>query len=275
MSLLNQSPRRSAQNAARGANPRVGIIIPACDEAPCIAPVLAELLRSVEARDYVVAVGVNGSSDRTAEIARRFPVVVAETTERGYGHGCRAAIEALTAAHPTVAAFVFFAADGASDPRDVPALVSEFDRGCAMVLGARTGLTANWRTMTAPHVLANFSLALWAGSLTGHWFTDLAPLRLIERDLFRSMELREMTFGWTMEAQVGAAMLGARISEVPARERLRLAGEQKVSGVSFRRTLSIGCRIVAAGRRARVRFRRHDGAARREGELVTPSVVGL
>jgi hypothetical protein len=64
-----------------------------------------------------------------------------------------------------------------------------------------------------------------------------------------------MTFGWTIEPQIAAARLGAAICEVPAGERPRLAGQQKVSGVTWRRTFVIGCRILAAGFRARLRFR--------------------
>ena len=224
--------------------------------------------------DYIVAVGVNGSSDHTAQIARRYPVVVAETAERGYGHGCMAALDVLTTFHPAVSAYIFFAGDGASDPRDVPALVAAFNRGHEMVLGARTGLRSNWRTMTFSHVLANFALAAWCGILTTRRFTDLAPLRLIERRLFERIQPREMTFGWTIEAQIGAAMLDAKICEVPARERRRFAGEQKVSGVTWRRTFTIGCRIVAAGQRARMRFRRGEGIERAEPELVTASHAG-
>ncbi|HEY1582517.1 MAG TPA: hypothetical protein VGF73_05420, partial [Chthoniobacterales bacterium] len=45
-------------------------------------------------------------------------------------------------------------------------------------------------------------------------------------------------------------------------ERQRLAGRQKVSGVNWRRTLSIGCQIVAAGGRTRRNFRDHPASAR-------------
>jgi hypothetical protein len=239
---------------SNGSGPRIGIIIPACNEEACIASVLEELLISVDRARYMIAVGVNDSSDRTAEIARRFPVVVAETRQRGYGHGCQAAIDTLKHAVPSVSAYIFFAGDGASGPGDLAALVAAHEQGYAMVLGARTALRSNWRTMTFPHVLANFGLGLWCGLLSGQFFTDLGPLRLINRDLYETLALREMTFGWTIEAQIGAAMLGANIREVPAHERARLAGEQKVSGVTWRRTFSIGCRIVAAGWRARRRF---------------------
>ena len=248
---------------------RFAIIIPACNEEACLGRVLDELLATIDPAQFVVAVGVNHSSDRTAEIARSYPVVVAETALRGYGHGCQAAIEAVNRAHPEVTAYIFMAADGASDPADVRGLVAAAEQGYAMVLGARTGWRSNWPAMGISHVLANFLLALWCGVLTGRWFTDLAPLRLIDRRLFEAIAPNEMRFGWTIEAQVGAAMFGAAIAEVPAHERRRLAGEQKVSGVNWRRTFSIGCRILTAGWRARVRF------ARQAGRIVRPAATEL
>ena len=234
---------------------RIAIIIPACNEEVCIGPVLEELLTVVDPEKYVIAVGVNNSSDRTAEIAREYPVYVAETAARGYGYGCQEAIDAVTSAEPAVGAYVFFAGDGASDPHDLARVAAAHEQGYAMVLGARTTRRSNWRAMSFPHVLANVSLGGWCGLLTGRWFWDLAPLRLIERSLFETLAPQEMTFGWTIEAQVGAAMRGATICEVAAHERARLGGEQKVSGVTWRRTFSIGCRILAAGWRARRRFR--------------------
>ncbi|MDQ6656040.1 MAG: glycosyltransferase family 2 protein, partial [Verrucomicrobiota bacterium] len=230
------------------------VIIPACHEEACIAAVLEELLAAIDPREYTVAVGVNSSSDRTAEIARRYPVVVAETAARGYGHGCQAAIDAVTEAVPTVAAFIFFAGDGATDPRDIPRLTAAYDRGAALVLGVRTRSRQNWRSMGLSHVIANVLLASWAGLLGGRRFADLAAFRLIERRLFEAIQPIETTFGWTIETQVAAAMLGVCIKEVPAGERRRLAGEQKVSGVTWRRTVAIGCRIVAAGWRTHLRF---------------------
>ena len=247
--LRNQPNERSEA-------PRIGIVIPACDEEPCIAAVLEELLRVTDPREYAVAVGVNGSSDRTAELARRFPILVAETAERGYGHGCMAAIAALRREVPSVDAYVFFAADGASDPRDIALLSAAYARGDEFVLGSRTALRSNWPAMNFSHVIANCALGLWCTLLTGRWFTDLGPLRLIDRRLFEVMNLRELTYGWTIESQVGAAALRARVCQLPVRERPRIAGTQKVSGVSWGRTFSIGCRIVAAGWRTEQRFAR-------------------
>jgi glycosyltransferase involved in cell wall biosynthesis len=236
--------------------PRFAIIIPACDEEECIGRVLDELSDVIDSEKFVIVVGVNGSSDRTAEVARGRGVLVSETRERGYGHGCQHAIDLVTATVPSLCAYIFLAGDGASNPRDVCKLVAAYEQGYALVLGARTGQMSNWRAMRVSHVIANFTLALWCVLLTRRWFKDLAPLRLIERELFEAIAPQEKTFGWTIEAQVAAARLGAAICEVPAGERPRLAGKQKVSGVTWRRTFAIGCRILVAGLRTRARFPR-------------------
>jgi glycosyltransferase involved in cell wall biosynthesis len=257
--------------------PQFAIIIPACDEEECIGRVLDELSGTIDPEKFVIVVGVNGSSDRTAEVARGRGVLVAETRERGYGHGCQSAIDLVAAAAPSLRAYLFLAGDGASDPKDVHKLVAAFEQGYAFVLGARTGQLSNWRVMKFSHVIANFALALWCGLLAGRWFKDLAPLRLIDRELFETIAPQEKTFGWTIEPQVVAARLGAAICEVPASERPRLAGIQKVSGVTWRRTFSIGCRILAAGVRARSRFQRKTDAdfGRSEKEFVAHPQGGL
>ncbi|MEY2519612.1 MAG: hypothetical protein QOF24_1371 [Verrucomicrobiota bacterium] len=244
-----QDPRPTFQG-------QFALIIPACDEGACIGQVLDEISAVLDPEKFIAVLGVNGSSDKTAELARARGALVAETHQRGYGYGCQSAIDLVGEILPSVRAYIFLAADGASDPRDVAKLVTAYEQGYTFVLGARTGQVSNWRTMRISHVIANFTVALWCGVLAGRWFQDLAPVRLIDRKLFEAIAPREMKFGWTIEPQIAAARLGAAIIEVSARERPRLAGEQKVSGVTWRRTFLIGCRILAAGFRARRRFHR-------------------
>lgn len=235
------------------------LVLPACHEEQTIGPVLDEIRAALDpAENWVVAIGVNGSPpgmDRTAELARQHPLrpLVAETSARGYGHGCQAAIELVETLGLIPDAYVFFAADGANDPRDLPRLLAARRAGFDLVLGCRTSPlhAKNWRTMGWPHVLANRLLGAWCGLLTGRWFDDIGPLRLIERHLFHRLCLEEWTFGWTIEAQIKAVRAGAAVVEVPVNERPRLAGEQKVSKVNWRRTLAIGFQIAWAGWRAR------------------------
>ena len=49
---------------------RYAVIMPACDEEPCIAAVLAEMRVVADPGRFVIAVGVNDSRDGTADIAR-------------------------------------------------------------------------------------------------------------------------------------------------------------------------------------------------------------
>ena len=240
---------------------RIALILPACHEEETIEAVLDELHDGLDPRwEWVVAVGVNGSPtgvDRTADLARRHPLrpVVAETPARGYGFGCQAAIDRLIETGMAPDAFIFFAADGANDPADLPRLLAAYEHGSDFVLGCRTApwRYGNFAVMGWPHVLANRLVGAWCGFLTRRWFRDIGPLRLIERGLFHRLRLREWTFGWTIEAQVVAARLKAVMSEVPVRERRRLAGQQKVSKVNGWRTLSIGWQIALAGWRAKRR----------------------
>jgi glycosyltransferase involved in cell wall biosynthesis len=235
--------------------PEFAIIIPACNEAACIGAVLDEFLATIDPEKFVIAVGVNGSSDATAQIARQRPVLVAETVRRGYGHGCQAAIDLTNNLFPTIRAYVFCAGDGATDPHDLRFLGKAFDQGYDLVLGSRTKRLRNRRAMTLRHLVANAALGLWCGALCGRTFSDLGPLRMIDRRLFEKIAPQEMTFGWTIETQIAAARLRAAICEIAVTERRRISGQQKVSGVTWHRTLSIGCQIVAAGHRTRRIFR--------------------
>ena len=216
---------------------------------------LDEILPAFDSEEYDIAVGVNGSSDATAQIARQRPVLVAETERRGYGHGCQTAIDLTNNLFPAIRAYVFCAGDGATDPRDLRALRRAFEQGYDLVLGSRTKRLRNWPTMTLRHLVANAALGFWCGALCGRPFSDLGPLRMIDRRLFEKIAPQEMTFGWTIGTQVAAARLRVAICEIPANERRRIGGQQKVSGVTWQRTLSIGCQIVAAGHRTRRIFR--------------------
>ena len=254
----SRHPERSLPTTAAR---RIALILPACHEEETITTVLDELYDHLDPRwTWTVAVGVNGSpigEDDTAELACRHPLhpVVAETPAQGYGFGCQAVIDRLEEMGCSPEAYIFFAADGANDPSDLPKLLAAYEQGSDFVLGCRTAWRqpGNLAVMGWSHLLANRLLGAWCGLLTRRWFQDIGPLRLIERGLFHRLCLREWTFGWTIEAQVAAARLGALMTEVPVRERLRLAGQQKVSKVNWRRTLSIGWQIALAGWRAKHR----------------------
>ena len=233
--------------------PVIAVILPVRDEEAALAPVLAELSPHAARHEAVIAVGLNDCRDRSRAVAEAHGALVGETEERGYGHGCLAGIEAVLAAGLRPEAYVFMAADGAHDPAELPRLLAAWRDGASLVLGQRTSVPRNWPVLGGVRAFSNAMLGAWAALLSGHWYSDLGPFRLIERSLFNAMALSETTWGWTIEPQILAPRLGARIAQVRVTERPRIAGEQKVTGVSLRHSLTIGLAIARAGLRCRFR----------------------
>ena len=233
--------------------PSLAIILPVRDEEEALGPVLRELAPHAARHGAVVAVGLNDCRDRSRAVAAAHGVLIGESRERGYGHGCLAAIDAVRAAGARPAAYIFMAADGANDPAELPRLIAAWRAGASLVLGQRTRDPRNWRELGGVRAISNVVLGAWAAGLSGQWYYDLGPFRLIERTLFEAMALTETTWGWTIEPQVLAPRFGARIAQVRVTERRRLAGQQKVTGVSPSHSLKIGLAIARAGLRSRSR----------------------
>lgn len=242
------------------------MIIPAHNEETALPQVLRELNASLRAtapaHRFVIAVGANACGDATAEVARQAGALVGVTPRAGYGHGCHAAWQALPRGDQPFDALLFMAGDGANDPADIPRLLQAYADGYDCVLGTRTPRPANYACPWDNRRLANLVLGAYCWMLSGfrQFFTDLGPFRLIDRRLYERLGMCEFTWGWTIEAQLKAALLGASIREVQVSERPRIGGQQKVSGVSTRHTLKVGTHIFAAGRRvARAhRLRRYE-----------------
>jgi hypothetical protein len=66
--------------------------------------------------------------------------------------------------------------------------------------------------------------------LLGTPFGDLPSFKAIRSDALRRMDMREMTYGWTVEMLVKAARAGLRIEQVEIDYRPRLGGRSKVGG---------------------------------------------
>jgi len=240
--------------AATSMQARHGVVIPVKNEEECLGAVLDELLAALPAERFALAVGLNASTDRSREIANERGVRIGETAASGYGHGCMAAIRELRGLPQPPTTYLFVAGDGANDPADILAMAAEHERsGAPFVIGQRTLRCENWRPMGVKRALPNITLGLYTSLLTGRRWSDLGPLRLITAALFDEMAPQEFTWGWTIETQILASRMGAAIHAMPVTERPRLAGQQKVSGVSWRQSLRIALAIAAAGWRVRCR----------------------
>jgi len=228
---------------------RVAVIIPACNEEACIDKTLRDLQGVLDYSGYevVYSVGLNGTTDRTGEIAQLQGAIVSESEQRGYGFGCVAAINELVKRDKDADVYVFCAADGASAPEDVKMLLdAQFQKNCDLLLGQRTWHLPNLSTIGLVRWFANIVLGLFSGMFVKRVWSDLGPLRVIKAPFYRQLDLREFTMGWTAEMQMMAVRHGGSVKTCLAQELDRSAGEQKISGVSLMHSLKVGKEIGRA-----------------------------
>ena len=222
------SSRAPESNEVRlSPRPKVSAIVPARNEAPCIAAVVRDLLaqRSASGAPLLLEVIVadNGSTDGTARIARAAGARVVDVPQPGYGRACWEAVRASRGE-----ALLFVDGDGAADPQDAGALLAELARGADLVIGVRQ--TPDPGAMTGAQRFGNGLACALMRLLWRMPVTDLGPHRAIRRDAFDALDMHDRSFGWTVEMQVRAHALGLRVAQCPVRWHARTGGVSKISG---------------------------------------------
>ena len=200
------------------------LVIPALDEEHAIGALLDGVDRTL-VRDVIV--GDNGSRDATAEVARARGAEVVTVTERGYGAACAGA---LTRLRDDVGIVLFMDADGSDDPAEIQRLLAPLLEDRAdLVIGSRALGTVERGALTPQQRFGNWLATRLIRLIHGHRYTDLGPFRAIRRDLLDRISMQDRRYGWTVEMQIRALQLGARVDEVPVRYRRRV-GRSKISG---------------------------------------------
>ena len=202
----------------------VALIVPALDEEHAIGSLLAAIDRGL-VRDVIV--GDNGSRDATAAVALAGGAQVVHVAERGYGAACAGALSALAA---DVDVVLFMDADGSDDPAEIPLVLEPILNDRAdLVIGSRALGIVERGALTPQQRFGNWLATRLIALLYGHRYTDLGPFRAVRRDLLDRIAMRDRRYGWTVEMQIRALQLGARVAEVPVRYRKRI-GKSKISG---------------------------------------------
>jgi glycosyltransferase involved in cell wall biosynthesis len=221
---------------------RIGVVIPALNEAAAIVRVLADIPAWVDA----VIVADNGSIDGTGDAARGGGATVVVEPERGYGAACLAGIAAL----PPVDIVVFLDGDYSDHPADMADLVDPIASGsCDFVLASRAIGQREAGSLTPQQLFGNWLATTLIRRIWGAQFTDLGPFRAIARPALTRLAMADRNFGWTVEMQIKAAEQGLRCREVPARYRRRI-GVSKVSGTVVGSVKAGGKILYVIGREA-------------------------
>ncbi|MBD2842736.1 glycosyltransferase [Erythrobacter sp. KMU-140] len=221
-------------------NPNVTAIIPALNEEASIGKTVRGIIDAAPSGLNQVIVADNGSTDRTAQIAREAGAVVVHEAERGYGAACLAGLAALPAETDVI---LFMDADLSDLPEEAQSLIDPIISGDAqMVIGSRALGKVETGAMTAPQRLGNWLAPTLVRAIWGVRYTDLGPFRAIERRALDSLAMADRDFGWTIEMQVRAAKTGLRVAERPVSYRRRV-GQSKISG-TIRGVFAAGAKIL-------------------------------
>lgn len=203
----------------------VDVVIPALNEEKSLPLVLKDLpwegLRQVVVAD-------NGSSDRTAEVAREGGALVVREEQRGYGAACLKALELLRRAPPEIV--VFLDGDYSDYPEELPRVVAPIEAGDAeMVIGSRILGDSRKGALLPQAVFGNQLAGGLMALMYDYQFTDLGPFRAIRWETLEMLGMEDQNYGWTVEMQVKAARMGISTVEVPVSYRKRV-GVSKVTG---------------------------------------------
>jgi glycosyltransferase involved in cell wall biosynthesis len=197
---------------------RVTVVLPCLNEAESLPGVL-ELIPE----GYLALVIDNNSTDGTADVARRCGAQVVEETRPGYGAAVHAGMVAATT--PIVAVLD---GDGSLDPRELPKLVDELDRGADMAVGRRRPLPGvRWPW----HARLGTQVVCWRlrrrHRIPVH---DIAPMRVARRDAIVGLGVADRRSGYPLELLVRAAAADWVIAEHDVAYGTRTGGKSKVSG---------------------------------------------
>ena len=198
-------------------------IIPVRNEEATIALVILSLqtygLKHIRVID-------NGSSDRSATLARQAGAEVLFEPIPGYGRACYCGLQNLPAEIDWI---LFCDGDGSDDLTCLPEFFRLRDR-YDLILGDRRSTPQGKSAMTPVQNFGN-TLASWLIALGwGHWYKDLGPLRLIRRSALAKIVMQDRGMGWTVEMQVRAVEEKLRIVEIPVSYHPRQGGKSKISG---------------------------------------------
>lgn len=221
----------------------VVVIIPALNEARSLPLVLAALPDSVR-----VVVVDNGSTDETAEVAKRHGATVVWEPTRGYGSACLGGLSYLERAvlsgqlsEPRVVVFVD--ADYSDHPELLPRLVEPVLSGAAeFVIGVRLPSLRESGAMPPQAAFGNWLACRLMRILFRATYHDLGPFRAIEYGALRRLNMCDRGFGWTVEMQIKAVRNQLRFREIPVPYRCRI-GKSKISGTVLG-TIRAGSKIL-------------------------------
>jgi glycosyltransferase involved in cell wall biosynthesis len=204
----------------------VDVIIPAFNEQNSIGSVINGIPKDL-VRDIIVV--DNNSNDETSINAKNAGATVLKETNQGYGFACLKGISFAKNKDLQPDVIVFLDADFSDFPEEISLLLNQIWKGADMVIGNRVKSKRNKGSMMPQQIFGNW-LACWLMKIMhGYRYHDLGPFRAIKFNKLIAIDMKDQTYGWTVEMQLKALKHKFKITQVDVSYRKRI-GTSKVSG---------------------------------------------
>jgi len=218
----------------------IRVIIPAFNEQNAVGLVIDEIPKAWVSEVIVVD---NGSTDDTFEQAKSRSATVLKEPTRGYGNACLKGLSHVASSTSKPDIIVFLDGDHSDYPEQLidlvkPIIADEVD----MVIGSRALGQKEKGSMTIQQLFGNWLATSLIKLLYRKHYTDLGPFRAIKYGSLLTIDMKDRTYGWTVEMQLKAAKLNLRTKDIPVDYRQRI-GVSKVSG-TLKGTLGAGYKII-------------------------------
>lgn len=205
---------------------QIKVIIPAYNEAASIAHVINEIPEFVS---EIIVVN-NNSTDSTSANAEKAGATVLTENKKGYGYACLRGMQYVAEQSEKADIIVFIDGDYSDYPEDLKTVVQPIiDQNIDFVIGARVKELREQGSMTPQQIFGNWLATFLMKLFFKATFTDLGPFRAIKYDKLLTLEMKDKTYGWTVEMQLKALKKKLTYVEVPVRYKKRI-GFSKVSG---------------------------------------------
>ncbi|HEX2680808.1 MAG TPA: glycosyltransferase family 2 protein, partial [Candidatus Dormibacteraeota bacterium] len=206
-------------------HPQISVAVLVYNEVDSVEPLHRELMGVLDALDrtfeviYVDDGSRDGSTEKLGEFASRDARVRVVSFRRNFGQ--TAAVQAGID-HSLGDVLVFMDGDLQNDPHDIPHLLAKVDEGYDVVGGWRRD-RQDAASRVLPSKVANWIIAL----VTGVHQSDFGcTLKAYRREVIQDVKLYGEMHRFI---PVYAAMVGARITEIPVNHRPRTYGKSKYS----------------------------------------------
>lgn len=212
----------------------ISIVIPAYNEERNIVSTLQQV-RSVG--PYAIVVVDDGSTDRTAELARPYATVVRHAINRGMGAALMTGTQWSVARGASV--IVHFDADGQHQAAEIPKVIGPIVDGATDVVFGSRYLGSSAVPWTKRYLLHMPALALQT-VITGMHLTDVHNgFRALSRDAASRIIIRQDRMAHASEIVSEVKRNGLRYTEVPVTISYHEYGQGFVGGLRIIKDLII------------------------------------